>query len=101
MKITNKIPLLNVKQPEITFNVTVQKPGRYVIVINYITPLNDLRTHTINVDSIAQNGKSSGRIIFYACPYTIICRQAVMDKQSGVGVHLIDGNYISITLQVN
>ncbi|KAB0790802.1 hypothetical protein PPYR_15312 [Photinus pyralis] len=97
--VTNRIPLLNAKQPDITYNITVRKPGRYVIVMNYLTPLNDPDTHTIKVDVVAQNEQNHGRIIFYNCPYTMVCRQVVTDKQNGVGIYSVDGNSISVTLQ--
>lgn len=100
MNIKGRIPLLNEIQPEITFNVTVGMPGRYVILIKYITPINDQRTHTLAVDTVAQNGKTTGKVVFYACPYTSVCRQAITDKQSGVGVHLVDGNSINVKIRV-
>lgn len=100
MQISNRIPLLNKVQPDITYNITVRKPGRYVIVIDYITPLVDQTTHEIIVETIAQNGKKTSRVILYSCPYTMACRQIVTDKQSNVGVHLVDGNLISVHLQV-
>ncbi|KAK4877517.1 hypothetical protein RN001_010023 [Aquatica leii] len=97
--ITTKIPKLDAIQPDISYNITVKKPGRYVIIINYITPLDDAETHIIKVETVAQSGKNVGRIIFYNCPYTMVCRQVLTDKQSGVGIHLIDGNSITVTLE--
>ncbi|KAF5306067.1 hypothetical protein FQA39_LY09045 [Lamprigera yunnana] len=97
--LTSRIPLLNVNQPEIFYNVTVRKPGRYILVINYVTPLDNPETYTVKVETTTQNSKSYGEIILYNCPYTMVCRQVVVDKQSGVGIHFIDGNSITVGLQ--
>nr|CAI5850401.1 unnamed protein product [Callosobruchus analis] len=94
----NRVPLLNSLQPEIAFNITVPKPGPYVLVVNYVTPLDDLRTHNITVTTQTRNGEEIGQVKFYACPYTTMCRQVVADTLNGVAVYTVDGNNILLTM---
>lgn len=95
------MPLLNAAQPDVTFNVSVHKSGPYVIVINYVTPLNDLRTHDANVIAHLWNGTQNGNLRLYSCPYTTLCRQAVINEQGGVAVYQINGSFIVIDLKVS
>lgn len=92
---------MNVVQPDITFNISVHKSGPYVIVINYVTPLNDLHTHELNVIAHLWNGTQNGNLKLYFCPYTTICRQAVINEQGGVAVYSINGSFIEVDLKVN
>ncbi|KAJ8973563.1 hypothetical protein NQ317_009587 [Molorchus minor] len=97
--IHNRVPLLNPVQPQITFTISVRKPGPYVIVINYVTPLTDLRTHDVDVYVHLKNGNETGNVKLYSCPYTIACRQAVTNEQGGVAVYLVNDSSINIDLK--
>ncbi|XP_060535680.1 laminin subunit alpha [Cylas formicarius] len=99
INIFNRVPLLNLDQPDISFNVTVFKPGSYVIIVNYITPLDDLRTHKVDVVAHTKNKTDNGNVILYSCPYTTPCRQVVTNEKNGVAVYDVDGNSIVIDLK--
>lgn len=100
INVLTRVPLLNNEQPQITYNITVSKPGQYILVVNYITPVNETVTNTlqseINTDGAAYNGS----VVLYACPYTTVCRQAFKNQENGVGIYRTNGNWISVTLKV-
>lgn len=93
--------MLNPDQLQISFNLTVAKPGPYVLIINYVTPLNDLRTHKINIVAHSKNGDENGNVILYSCPYKPTCRQVVTNDKGGVGVFEVDGNSMVVDLKVS
>lgn len=97
----NKVPLITDNQPDITFNISVRKPGSYVVLVNYVTPLTDLRTHDIQVTTKSKQGDENGHLKLYSCPYTTMCRQIVTNEELGVAVYDVDSNYITIKLHVS
>lgn len=96
-----QVPLLSSEQPNITYNINVDKPGQYVIVVNYITPITDKRTHDISTQVSTDSSLTNGRVILYSCPYTTVCRQALTHLQSGVGVYNVPTNSFNVTLKVS
>ncbi|CAG9860176.1 unnamed protein product [Phyllotreta striolata] len=98
-KFTHKVPLLDDSQSEVSFNISLETPGDYVIVVDYVTPLDDLRTHQVDVIRDVNDGQL-GTLKLYACPYTFLCRQVVINNdREGVSVYNVNGNYIVITLK--
>ncbi|CAG9836790.1 unnamed protein product [Diabrotica balteata] len=97
-KLSNKVPMLNELQPEISLNISLHKAGDYILVIDYITPLDDLRTHEVRVTKHSKEGIESGQVILYACPYTTLCRQVVTNSSQGVAVYSISGNSIVVNI---
>lgn len=97
----NRVPLLNLAQPVLSFNITVNKPGQYVVVINYVTPKDDKRTH--KVDAVVQSGRhtTNGKAMLYLCPYSTLCRQIITTPEGIVAVQQVDGNEIKIDLHVS
>ena len=95
-----RIPLLNERQSEIHLDLTAQKPGRHVLLVNYITPVENQRTSTVHVETSTQKGRDKGKLTLYPCPYTTLCRQAVIDKHGRVGIFKFDANFISLVLKV-
>lgn len=93
------IPLINSKQQEIHLDLTVTKPGPYVLVINYVTPDDDLRPHIINVQTSTQKDKNQGQATLSACPYTNLCRQVVVDANKKINIFNFDTNFISVILK--
>ncbi|CAG2053236.1 unnamed protein product [Timema podura] len=94
-----EIPLLNNNQREVHLDLRITKPGRHVLLVNYLTPTSDRGATTINVETSSQRGRDKGSATLYACPYTMICRQAVLDRQGRVGVFHFDTNFISLNLK--
>ncbi|CAG9771124.1 unnamed protein product [Ceutorhynchus assimilis] len=99
--IYNRVPLLNTEQTQLSFNLTVAKPGPYVLLINYVTPLNDLRTHKIDITTHGRNTPENGNIILYSCPYNPSCRQVVTNIDGGVGIFDVQGNSMVVDLKSN
>lgn len=100
MDVTNKVPLLNDLQSNITYNITVSKPGDYVVVVNYITPITDKRTHQISAEVFEDQVSRNGQVLLYSCPYTTVCRQVITDEQTNIGVYHVNRNSISVALKV-
>ncbi|CAG9821860.1 unnamed protein product [Phaedon cochleariae] len=96
LNLNGRVPLLSSSQPEITLNISVHKPGRYVIVVDYITPLDDTRSANVTVIS---KGFGNGNLILYSCPYSTMCRQVVIDGRMAVAVYSTSENFIVVTLQ--
>lgn len=101
LDIYNKVPLVNEFQPEISFNMTVTKSGPYVILINYVTPLDDLRTHKLDVEVHGKSRSGNGSVIMYSCPYNPTCRQVVIDEDGGVLVFDVEENSVVVNLKVS
>lgn len=100
MGVANRVPLLNLLQPSMSFNITVNKPGPYVIIINYVTPLEDQRSHHITAELISENRRTNGKGALYPCPYTSLCRQVLTTSDGIIAVQQVDGNEIQINLNV-
>lgn len=100
VNVNTRVPLLKNEQPEITYNITLSKPGQYVVVVNYITPIYDLKTNNISVEVVIDKISRNASIILYACNYTTVCRQAIIDEESGIGIFYARSNSISLTFKV-
>lgn len=94
------IPILGKNQSNLTYNITVNKSGPYVIVVNYLTPIDDPNSYTIRVEGVTQNASLRGVLEFYNCHYTSLCRQIITNNYGGVEVYNIIDNNISIKLFV-
>lgn len=101
INVGNRVPLLNLAQPELSFNISVNKPGPYVIIINYVMPVSDQRTHKVEATVSAASNKYNGNSVLYACPYTTLCRQIVTNQDGSVGVYHTDSNGIKLDLKVS
>jgi laminin alpha 3/5 len=95
------LPLLNKDQPEIYLDLRVSKPGRHVLLINYLTPVDNRSTTTVHIETRTQRGRDKGRATLYACPYTSLCRQAVTDRHGRIAVFKFDSNFINPVLKVS
>ncbi|KAJ9580421.1 hypothetical protein L9F63_024397, partial [Diploptera punctata] len=95
------LPLLNKDQPEVYLDLRVSKPGRHVLLINYLTPVDTNSTTTVHIEArTTQPGRENkGRANLYPCPYTSLCRQAVTDKHGRVAVFRFDNNFINTMLK--
>jgi len=99
---TSDLPLLNKDQPEIYLDLRVSKPGRHVLLLNYLTPVGNNRSATtVHIETRTQRGRDRGRATLYACPYTSLCRQAVTDRQGRIAVFKFDSNFINPVLKVS
>ncbi|KAL3275284.1 hypothetical protein HHI36_020052 [Cryptolaemus montrouzieri] len=97
--VKSKIPLIIPTQRGITIDLPVTKPGPYVLLINYVTPLDDPRTHTLEVNVTNDVGTAGGRVTLYSCTYTLLCRQAIINEEAGIGIFYADGDHLTIDLE--
>lgn len=95
------MPLLNLLQPSLSFNITLNKPGAYVVIINYVTPLEDQRNHHITAELISEKSRTSAKAALYPCPYTSLCRQVLTTPDGIIAVQQVDGNEIQLNLNVS
>lgn len=108
------IPLLHPNQEVIDYNITLSKPGEYVLLVDYLTPLDDLRTHTVSVNIIKSDypeeddeankiatGDNGDKIVLYKCPYVMVCRQAAITSDGVVAVYKVDENSLHVQLKGN
>lgn len=101
MNVLTRVPLLNNDQPQITYNITVSKPGQYILIVNYITPVNETEVSTLQSEIKGDGAGYNGSVVLYGCPYTMVCRQVLKNQQNGVGVYRTNGNWISVTFRVS
>lgn len=110
------IPIINQsEQNELQFNMKIEPSGPYVLVIEYVTPINrtglEINATSSSPSSGAYNLSSKGIIIIrfqsgddsesFAlanlndCPYTSPCRQVVIDDLSRINTfHVQDANNV-------
>lgn len=104
LNLTNvRIPIVSSEQPEIDYNITLKKPGKYVLLINYITPLDNTVTHYLNVTTptldtnvIESSADGHDQIVLYKCGYTTMCRQVVVDQDGIIKVYNTDENGLHV-----
>ncbi|CAK1588443.1 unnamed protein product [Parnassius mnemosyne] len=110
----NDIPLLTNDQSELQFNMKIHPNGPYVLVLEYVTPVNttgfiggaELEPYNGTYEKIPrgiinirfQSGdapESSAIVNINACPYTAACRQVITDDLSKVFiVNVMDPNNV-------
>ncbi|KAM3968484.1 laminin subunit alpha [Aphomia sociella] len=86
----NSIPLLNNEQNELQYNMKIDPPGKYYILIEYVTPtgpggsnssyemFSPKHTATIRFQS-GDESESYAIVNLNDCPYTSPCRQVVVN----------------------
>lgn len=89
-------------------NLTVTKPGQYVLLVTYATPLTGVqededhgKTHLVKVkhEEITKE-KRDFVVNLPPCPYTMLCRQAIVDEHRRIAIFHFDSNFNTITLEV-
>lgn len=97
----SEIPLINNIQVELNFDVTLTRPGAYVLLVNYLTPVDENRTQELQVETSDQQNREKGHVILYACPYTMVCRQVVADREDRIAIFNFNSNNVRIALKVS
>lgn len=75
------IPLINDAQPSLTYFANVTQPGRYVVVVDYITDRKFPEQYLLKVKLI-NSDQPEGFVNVPSCLYTTVCRQPVIDEES-------------------
>lgn len=112
----NTIPLLSNEQNLLEYNMKIDPPGRYVLVLEYVTPVTgDVAIHYDNstdVDASARgvvlvNFRSGDRNGINAianlndCPYTTPCRQVVVDPMAKIEFFVVHDANNFVLLRVS
>lgn len=107
------IPLLNIEQSDLQYNIKIDPAGPYVLVIEYVTPIITPDPNAV-IDVQVSNGtenspkgivtirfqsgdapETSAVINLNACPYTTPCRQVVTDEVAKIFVvNVMDPNNV-------
>lgn len=85
----NELALISPSQTELNYVVNVPKPGRYVLVLDYITDSSFSDAVFLSVNQ-ADEPDQDGIILLYPCTYSMVCRGPIMDKESREKVFFID-----------
>ncbi|KOB71560.1 putative laminin A chain [Operophtera brumata] len=113
----NSIPILNVDQSELAYNIKIDPPGDYVLLIEYVTPVST--GVSISYDNSSSDGSdymSKGVVVIRFqsgdasdesavvnlndCPFTTPCRQVVVDELAKVKVFSVQDANNVITFMV-
>lgn len=90
-------------------NLTVTKPGKYILLITYATPLTGVqededhgKTHSVKVKHEEITKERKDFIVnLPPCPYTMLCRQVIVDEHRRIAHFHFDSNFNTITLEVS
>ncbi|KAK2708492.1 hypothetical protein QYM36_014189 [Artemia franciscana] len=93
----SRASVINENQPEIHLDMRLQKPGRYVLVISYFTPL-DGRKSNVQLDISSGQERFQGQAVLYDCTYSFPCKQIVTTEDGQLGIYPSD-NYLSLVLR--
>jgi laminin, alpha 3/5 len=86
-----EFPLLTPSQSELNYVLHVNRPGRYILVIDYITDASYTDADFLQVNQESES-EQDGIVLIYPCQYQMVCRGPVMDKESREKVFFIDVN---------
>lgn len=84
-----ELPIISRSQSELNYKIQVPKPGRYVLVLDYITDSSFSDAVFLSVNQ-ADSQDPDGIILLYPCTYQMVCRGPIMDKESREKVFFID-----------
>ncbi|CRK95483.1 CLUMA_CG008952, isoform A [Clunio marinus] len=87
----NEMPLITPSQSTLNYLMHVDRPGRYALVVDYITDVQFTDAGFLAVNQQGE-GEQDGIILIYPCLYQMVCRGPVMDKESREKVFFIDVN---------
>ncbi|KAK6627792.1 hypothetical protein RUM44_010271 [Polyplax serrata] len=96
-----RIPILSSNQSALGLDINISKPGRYVLLVNYVTPEKEWKTSTVSIETSTSTIRNKGIVELAPCTYDHICRQVSTDKLGRVAVYDLDTNFVGLTLRVN
>lgn len=94
------LPLLNELQQNLTYITDVPNPGRYIVVVDYITEQKYPDSYLLQV-KLVESDQPEGFITFPSCLYTTICRQPVIDGESREQVFTFTRGSQTLQIMVN
>lgn len=75
------LPLLNELQQSLTYITNIKTPGKYVVVVDYVTERKYPESYVLKV-KLLQSEQPEGFVSMPSCLYTTVCRQPVIDADS-------------------
>lgn len=90
--------ILNGDHSQMLVELTLPKPGRYVLVLLYHTPEGGALS-SATIETLTTNGQEKGRAILYACGHSVLCRQVVTDLRGKVSVFHFDANQVTLDVK--
>lgn len=87
----SNMPALTESQFTLNYILNIPRPGRYIIVVDYITDRKLPETSIIRIN-LAGDDDKDGVVTLYPCLYTMVCRQPVIDAESREKVFYMDNN---------
>lgn len=91
--------VLSDAQPELTYDMTITRPGLYVVVIIYATT-KDRPKSTIEIDGSTQLFSNRGTAAINNCRYSTLCRAVAVDRDNKVAIFNLDSNNAKFILKV-
>ncbi|KAL0280200.1 UNVERIFIED_CONTAM: hypothetical protein PYX00_001570 [Menopon gallinae] len=98
---SDNLPIVSTNQTLIRMDLGISKPGPYVLVVSYVTPVHEWKTSTIALDTAGSSLKNKGVVRLTPCPYFEICRQVSTDKLGRIALYNFDNEYVKLNLKAN
>lgn len=92
--------MLTPLQKELSFEVRTENKGPSFIIINYGTPEDGNTTSSIKIEIEGDSTKYLGHLMFSPCPFTWLCRYALLDHEGKIAVFNINDDFLTVTLKV-
>lgn len=94
------LPLLNELQQSLTYITNVPAPGKYVVVVDYVTERRYPESYDLKV-KLLQSDQPEGFVSMPSCLYTTVCRQPVIDDDSKEQIFTLAGNQQTFEISVS
>lgn len=91
---------MTANQSVLGLDIDVPQPGRYILLVNYVTPEQEWKTSTASIDVGTSSLMNKGIVKLPPCIYDYICRQVSTDEMGRVAVYDFDSNFVGVTLRV-
>lgn len=75
------------------------KPGKHVLLVNYVTPVEEWKTTVLSIETSTSTFRNKGVVELAPCPYDEICRQVSTDKLGRIAIYNFDKNYVGVILK--
>lgn len=85
---TQPLPLLNEYQQSLSYLTNVSQPGKYIVVVDYVTERKFPESYILKV-SLTGSDQPEGYVTVPSCLYTTVCRQPVVDEESKEQVFIV------------
>lgn len=85
----NELPIITPNQNELNYVMHVERTGRYVLVVDYITDSTYTDAGFLSVNQAGEE-EHDGIVLIYPCVYSFVCRGPVTDKESREKIFFIN-----------